>query len=126
MAIVRKGTLTVGTGGVAQNLILGFVPNYIRMENNTKILNNTNGVQIMEWWNDMPNASSYQWTTTSGTPVISYITTNGFTPLISTDVQLYPSTNLTITGISRASAASITATHAITICTISTATNLLC
>lgn len=114
MAIIKKGTLTVGTGGVAQNLVLGFTPSYFRMENKTKIIANTNGVQIVEWWNDMANASAYLWTTTSGAPVITYISSNGATPYSSADSALYPTTNLTITGISKAANASITATHAFT------------
>lgn len=124
MAIVKKGTLTVATGGVAQNLNLGFVPSYIRMENKTKIVGNTNGVQIVEWWNDMVNGSAYVWTTTSGAPVITYTATNGFTPLFgTTGTEFVPltglpsgatNTNLTITGISKAANASITATHAFT------------
>lgn len=126
MAIVRKGTLTVGTGGVAQYLNLGFIPSYIRLEDKTKIVGNTNGVQIVEWWNDMANASAYLWTTTSGAPVISYISSNGITPVLSQPPQgqefvptsgLPPgavNTNLTITGISKAANASITATHAFT------------
>ena len=111
MAIVRKGLVTVGTGGVAQNLIMGFIPNYIRMENKTKIVGNTNGVQIVEWWNDMVNGSAYLWTTTSGAPVITYTATNGFTPYFPSDSSLYTATNLTITGISQAAQASVTATH---------------
>jgi len=124
MAIVKKGTLTVGTGGTAQNLNLGFTPSYFRMENKTKIVANTNGVQIVEWWNDNANASAYLWTTTTGAPVITYISTNGVTPyqtaLGSEYVPLTglpsgaTSTNLTITGISKAANASITATHAFT------------
>ena len=124
MAIVRKGTLTVGTGGVAQNLNLGFIPSYIRLENKTKIVGNTNGVQIVEWYDDNANASAYLWTTTSGAPVISYTSTNGITPYSTPIGTEYvpltglPSgavnTNLTITGISKAANASITATHAFT------------
>lgn len=124
MAIVRKGTVTVGTGGTAQNLNLGFIPSYIRMENKTKIVANTNGVQIVEWWNDNANASAYLWTTTSGAPVITYTSTNGITPYTTTNgTEFVPltglpaaatNTNLTITGISKAAAASITATHAFT------------
>jgi len=114
MAIIKKGTLTVATGGAAQNLALGFVPSYLRLENKTKIVANTNGVQIAEWYNDMVNASAYLWTTTTGAPVISYTSTNGVTPLITADASLYAATNLTITGISKAANASITATHAFT------------
>lgn len=111
MAIVRKGTLTVGTGGVAQNLQLGFIPSYIRLENKTKIVANTNGVQIVEWYDDMANASAYLWTTTGGAPVISYTSSNGITPYQTADASLFTPSNLTITNISQAANASITATH---------------
>lgn len=111
MAIIRKGTLTVGTGGVAQNLVLGFIPSYFRMMNKTKIVANTNGVQIAEWWDDNANASAYIQTMTAGAPVLSYISSNGVTPFTTSDSSLYTSTNLTITGISQAANASITATH---------------
>lgn len=114
MAIIRKGTLTVATGGTAQSLVLGFIPSHIRMVNKTKTVGNTNGVQIVEWFNDMVNGSAYVWTTTSGAPTITYTATNGFTPLQTADSSLYSSTNLTITGISAAANASITATHAMT------------
>lgn len=114
MAIVRKGTLTVTTGGAAQNLALGFTPSYIRLENKTKIVANTNGVQIIEWYDDMANASAYIWTTTTGAPVLSYTSTNGVTPYVTADASLYTPSNLTITGISKAANASITATHALT------------
>lgn len=124
MAILRKGTLTVASGGTAQNLNLGFIPSYFRMENKTKIVANSNGVQIAEWYDDNANASAYIWTTTTGAPVISYISTNGVTPYSTpAGIEYVPltglpasavNTNLTITGISKAANASITATHAFT------------
>lgn len=124
MAIVKKGTLTVTSGGTAQNLNLGFVPSYVRMENKTKIVANTNGVQIFEWYDDNANASAYIWTTTGGAPVLSYISTNGVTPYYGAQgTEFVPlsglpsgavNTSLTITGISKAANASITATHAFT------------
>lgn len=124
MAIVKKGTLTVTTGGTAQNLNLGFTPSYFRMENKTKIIANSNGVQIAEWYDDNANASAYIWTMTAGAPVLSYISTNGVTPYSTpAGIEYVPltglpaaavNTNLTITGISKAANASITATHAFT------------
>lgn len=125
MAIVKKGTLTVGTGGTAQNLNLGFIPSYFRMVNKTIQTSGTvTGVTNVEWWDDMANASAYITTYTTGSPVLSYISTNGITPY-STPVgtEYVPltglpaaavNTNLTITGISKAANASITATHAFT------------
>lgn len=124
MAIVKKGTLTVGTGGVAQNLNLGFIPSYFMAENKTKIVANTNGVQKFEWWDDNANASAYIQTMTAGAPVLTYISTNGVTPYSTpAGLEYVPLTGLpsgatnvalTITGISKAANASITATHAFT------------
>jgi hypothetical protein len=95
-------------------LILGFNPSYFKMQNKTKITANTNGVQEIEFWDDMVNGSAYLWTMTAGAPVLTYTATNGVTPFSTTDASLYTSTNLTITGISKAANASITATHAFT------------
>lgn len=124
MAIIRKGTLTVTSGGTAQNLNLGFVPSYFMAENKTKIIANTNGVQKFEWWDDNANASAYIYTMTAGAPVLTYISTNGVTPYSTpAGLEYVPltglpaaavNTNLTITGISKAANASITATHAFT------------
>jgi hypothetical protein len=126
MAIVKKGTFTVTTGGVAQNLNLGFIPSYFRMMNNTKIVAGSSGtanIWIAEWYNDMLNATAYIWTVTSAAaPILSYQATNGFTPLTATGQQgtefvptnMTTNTNLTITGISKAANASITATHPFT------------
>jgi hypothetical protein len=125
MAIVKKGTLTVGTGGVAQNLNLGFIPSYFRMVNKTIQTSGTvTGVTNVEWWNDMANASAYITTSTTGSGVLPYISTNGITPYQTPlGTEFVPltglpaaavNTNLTITAISKAANASITATHAFT------------
>lgn len=115
MAIIKKGTLTVTAGGSAQNLLLGFYPSYFKMQNYTKTVAGSNGIWIAEWYSDMSNATAYTWTVTSAAaPVLAYLSSNGFTPYTSTDSQIYTSTNLTITGISKAANASITATHAFT------------
>lgn len=125
MAIVKKGTLTVGTGGVAQNLNLGFIPSYFRMVNKTIQTSGTvTGVTNVEWWNDMANASAYITTYTTGSGVLSYISSNGVTPYTTpAGLEFVPLTglpsgatnvSLTITGISKAANASITATHAFT------------
>jgi len=126
MALVKKGTLTVTSGGTAQNLNLGFIPSYFRMMNKTKLAATTNGVVIAEYWNDMANGSANIWTTSGsdGTIKLTQISSNGFTqyqtPAGTEFVPLsgLPSgatnTSLTITGISKAANASITATHAFT------------
>lgn len=125
MAIEKKGTLTVVLGGAAQNLNLGFIPSYFRMVNKTIQISGTiTGVTDVEWWNDMANASAYITTYTTGVPALSYISTNGITPYSTpAGLEYVPltglppaavDTNLTITAISKAANASITATHAFT------------
>ena len=124
MAIIKIGTLTVGANTTAQNLNLGFVPNYFKMENQTKIVNNTDGIQIVEWWSSNANGTAYKWTTSSGAPTIAYLSTNGITPYLGAQgTEFVPltglpsgavNTSLTITNISKAANASITATHAFT------------
>lgn len=116
MAITKTGTLTVVSGGTAQNLALGFIPSYFRMVNKTKLAGTTNGVVIAEWWNDMANASANIWTTSAGdgTNKITQISTNGVTPYQTADSALFPVSNLTITGISKAANAVITAANSFT------------
>lgn len=113
MAIIQKGTITVTTGGAAQNLILGFTPSYIKLMNQTKLVATTNGVVQAEWFDDMANATAYILTTSGGdgTNKITYQSSNGVTPYVTADASLYTASNLTITGISAAANASITATH---------------
>src|ERR1700689_1036289 len=123
MAIVKVGTLTVATGGAAQNLNLGFVPSYFRMTNQTKIptFASTAGLVIVEWYNFMPNASANLWTTSStdGTIKLTYTATNGITPITAASQQgtefvptnMTTNTNIglnTATGISKAANAVIT------------------
>lgn len=120
MAIVRTGTITAT--GSAYNLQLGFVPSTITVWNETK-LSGGSGVFQSTWYKSQPNGYGYT-VTTSGTPVFALITSNGFTPYITAiGSEFVPltglppsavSTNLTITGISNAAQASITATHAFT------------
>jgi len=125
MSIIRKGTLTVAAGSTAQYLNLGFIPSYFRMVNKTiQISGTVTGVTNAEWWDDMANASAYITTMTTGSGVLSYISSNGVTPYTTpVGVEYVPltglpsgavNTNLTITGISQAANASITATHAFT------------
>lgn len=117
MALVKKGTLTVTSGGAAQNLDLGFVPSYFRMTNKTKIVATTNGVVIAEWWDDNANASAYITTTSGGdgTNKITYLSSNGFTPFTTSAPSEFGSTNLTITGISKAAQAVVTATNSLSV-----------
>lgn len=121
MAIYKVGTITAT--GSAYNLNLGFIPSHFQVWNDTKIVSGT-GVGFSEWFSSMANASGYISTLTAGAPVITKITTNGYTPYGPvTGTEFVPltglpanavNTNLTITGISKAANASITATHAFT------------
>lgn len=113
MAIFFTGGFLTTTGGAAQNLTLGFVPSYFRAINHTKTAAGS-GVGMFEWFDNMPDASAYITTYTGGAPVVTYISTNGVTAFQTADSSLWTSTNLTITGISKAANASITATHAFT------------
>ena len=123
MAIVRKGTLTVGTGGVAQNLALGFYPSYFKMQNYTQMYNSagtypaTSQVIVAEWYNDLTNGYGYVINATSagsGAMSTQLLRANAFTPYTTAASAVFPSSNLTITNISAAANASITATHAFT------------
>jgi hypothetical protein len=111
MAIVKYGKITAT--GSAYNLDLGFVPNHFRLVNDTKLAAGT-GVAISEYFSQFANGSAYLQTLTAGAPVITKVTTNGFTPYQTGNAALWVPTNLTITGISQAANASITATHAFT------------
>lgn len=112
MAIIKKGTLTVTSGGTAQNLNLGFVPSYFLMVNKTKMAATTNGVVRAEWWDDMANGTANIWTTSGGdgTNKITQISSNGVTPFQTGDASLYTATNKTITNITKAAQAQVTIT----------------
>lgn len=118
MAITKKGTLTVTSGGTAQNLNLGFTPSFFRMVNKTKLAATTNGVVIAEWWDDMANGTANIWTTSAGdgTNKITQISSNGVTPFQSSDSTLWTPTQKAIsiatTGITNAAAALVTTASA--------------
>lgn len=126
MAIIKTGTFTTTLGGAAQNLTLGFTPSYFRAVNHTSIVTPTNTeIASFEWFSTMANASAYVRTyDASVIDLLTLLTTNGVTPFTTADNRLYVpaqapyttnnSTNLTITGISAAANASITATHSFT------------
>lgn len=119
MAIIKVGSLSVVAGGSAQNLVLGFVPSYFKMVNQTTVT----GTFMGEWFSSMANGTSLKWRV-GGTPVFTSDAADGITPFTTADNLLYVpnqapyttnfSTNLTITGISKAANASITATHSFT------------
>jgi ribosomal protein L31 len=120
------GTFTTAAAGVAQNVPFGLTPSSIEAWNLTGSAAGTVGlISWFYWQNTMPSASAFR-RIYSATPsdVTSYITTNGVTPYSTSDqLKWVPnqapyttnkSTALVITGISKASNASITATHSFT------------
>lgn len=127
MSIIKTGSLTVVSGGTAQNLVLGFVPSYFYMVNMTNVATPANDEIVKaEWFYGMSNATAIGTYYTGSQPAIEInnISSNGFTPYETADDLLfvpdqapystYKSTNLVITGISKAANASITATHSFT------------
>lgn len=123
MAIIKTGTFNVVLGGASQTLNLGFVPDVLTLWNDTKIASQT-GVAWAQWLSSMASDSAYIQTFAAGVPTWSKILTNGVKPfqtLLGTEfvplTGLPPgatNTSLTITGISKAANASISATHAFT------------
>lgn len=119
MAIVRVSSF-VSTGS-AINLNLGFVPSYIRLMDSA-IIASGSGLGISEWYSNMPNGTAFAQTLTLGVPTFSVLGSNGFTPYQTPDSLLYTptnmvsygGTNITITGITKASQAVITATNPFT------------
>lgn len=127
MAIVKNGSLSVVSGGAAQNLNLGFIPTRFTMWNKTLTTSTPSaGVVQAMWLPPLSNGTAwiYTSTVTSGALALSLLATNGITPYQTPNgTEFVPlsglpsgatNTNLTITGISKATNASITATHAFT------------
>ena len=126
MAIVKNGSFTTTTGGVAQQLNLGFIPTNFTAWNATQIASPTNTkIAMFQWVPVLGNDAAWVWTY-NATPiqVLTLLTSNGVTPFSTQQgLEYVPltglppaavNTNLTITNISNALNASITATHAFT------------
>jgi hypothetical protein len=134
MSIVKTGTVTVTAGGVAQNLNLGFIPSKFYMRNDTILVSGTVTGVVEVWYDEYTAGLTTPYvvidTCTTGVPAISRLAsgtlaaTTGIIPFQTSDSLLYMpnqapyttnlSTNLTITNISQAANASITATHSFT------------
>ena len=117
MAIIKNGALTVVTGGVAQNLGLGFIPTRFTMWNQTLTTATPSaGVVQAMWLPQLANGTAwiYTSTVTSGALALSLLATNGITPYQTPDALLYPASNLVITGISKAINAVVTAANSFT------------
>lgn len=137
MAIYKYGTFSTGTTAQVQ-LNLGFIPSVLRIRDETVFASGTVTGVIEGYWNQALGALSTPYsmlaTYTTGAPVWSrtasgsVTTATGIIPYSSADDLLFvpnsstaslvapyqsaKSTNLTITAISKAANASITATHA--------------
>jgi hypothetical protein len=111
MAIYLEGSITAT--GSAYNLNLGFIPSKIRLLNQTTLAGGS-GVFSSEWYYGMPNGYAAT-ITTAGTPVFALATSNGFTPFQTSDANLYTETVFTITNISQAANAVVTATNTLAI-----------
>ena len=99
----RNGIINSTAAAVSLNL--GFVPDKFQVTNYTKSAA-TNGVTSSFWINKvMANANAFITTETSGAPVQTLITTNGFTPLFGGNFQ---NTNYVITGITNANPGVVT------------------
>jgi len=127
MAIIKNGSLSVVSGGAAQNLDLGFIPTHFSMYNlNKTAATPVAGVVQAQWFPAMVDASAMIVTSTitTGAMAWSLLAANGVTPYsTAAGSEFVPlsglpsgavNTNLAITGISKAANASITATHAFT------------
>jgi hypothetical protein len=125
MAIIKNGSLTVVTGGAAQNLALGFIPTRFSMWNSTLLTATpvTGGVVGALWVPQMANGTaivdkSYSVATA---PAVNYsiqkilLAANGVTPYQTGDAALWTPTNITITGISKAAQAVVTAVNTLVI-----------
>jgi len=104
--IINSTTALISSGF---NLMLGFVPDRFQIYNLSILeVNPPNSATVAEtlWLKPMPNASALQTTYTGGAPAVSYITSNGITPVIlGADWQ---NTTYKITGISNANPGVVT------------------
>src|ERR1700722_18792074 len=87
MSQYRSGIINSTTALIASgvNLMLGFVPDRFQLYNLTILeVNPPNSATVAEslWLKPMPSGSALQTTYTAGAPAVSYITTNGITPVI--------------------------------------------
>jgi hypothetical protein len=134
MSQVRTGTVTVTTGGAAQNLNLGFIPSKFYMRNDTIFTSGTVTGVVEVWYDEYTASLTTPYvvidTCTTGSPVYSRLAsgtlaaTTGIIPVQTADSALFlpnqvpyttnQSTNLVITGITNAANASVTATHSFT------------
>lgn len=111
MSQYRSGIINSTTALISSgvNLMLGFIPDRFEIKNLTILeVNPPNSATVAEtlWLKPMPNASALQTTYTAGAPAVSYITTNGVTPVIlGADWQ---NTQYTITGITNANPGVVT------------------
>ena len=82
--VIKIGSFSVVAGSAAQNLVLGFIPDYFRMVNQTTVT----GTFMGEWYKTMANGTSLKWRV-GGTPVFTSDAADGFTPFSTADNLLY-------------------------------------
>lgn len=119
MAKVFIGTIT--STGAAYNLDLGFRPSRIVVENYSNYATPVNGeILRCEWFDGMADAYAFKWTydNTGGAlgTLATLATTNGFTPYETADASLFEDTRITVTDITAAAQAVVTAaTHGLAV-----------
>jgi len=114
MAIIKTGSLTVAANTTAQNLDLGFIPSYFRMINRSEMGTvSVDGVIYAEWNPNMADGTAFIQTATAGAPVWDLQATDGITPFTTASANEFTNTNLTITGITNASQAVVSATNSL-------------
>lgn len=81
--VIKIGSFSV-VANAAQNLELGFIPDYFKMVNQTTVT----GTFMGEWFKTMGNGTSLKWRV-GGTPVFTSDAADGFTPYQTADNFLY-------------------------------------
>lgn len=109
MAQYRSGTFTSPGTAAAQTITLGFEPTSFKLTNYTGYATDTVVTQGL-YFNGMAAAHALiqTWTAASSSPVQSILTTNGFT--VFSNGGVWAATQATITGITKANPAVVTAT----------------
>ena len=104
---MKSKVFSFTSGGAAYNLIVGFAPTRVVAVNTTKYATDASVIES-RWDSSMADGYSYNLVNEADAAVASISTSNGFTPYASSN---FASNEYTITGISQASSAVVTATN---------------
>lgn len=104
---MKSRSFKLVSGGAAYNLIVGFAPSKVRILNKTKFATDNTNVEF-QWSEGMPNGYAYARKTGDGEVNSAIITSNGVTRY---DASNFATNKYTITGISAATQAVVTATN---------------